>query len=157
MMINLKHAYADLITSLSISPDKIIQLVEGHDHEIIRRHPAPDEWSVVKTVFHLSDIEPQYRERLKQIVEEDMPEVPAIWPSPFPDPLPSLLKSLNCFHTERAITVNFITALPPGVWERKAHHATLGTVTIRDQVQSLLSHDEEHLCQIIEILDTLII
>jgi uncharacterized damage-inducible protein DinB len=154
MMIKQKPSFTDLIRSLSASPDKIMQLVEGLDNEIIHRHPALDEWNVAETVFHLRDIEPQYRARLKRIVVEDTPKVPAIWPSPIPDPLPSLIESMDSFRIERAITIDFLSALPPEAWERQAHHATLGTVNIHDQVKSLLEHDEDHFYQIVDILDT---
>ena len=152
-MDNRKSDYNNLILSLSTGPEKANRITLDPHHKLANHHPAPDEWSVAETIFHLSDIEPQYRARLKRMVMEDSPQVPAIWPSPIPDPLPPLEESLQKFHDERAITVDFLSSLQDETWKRQADHATLGTVTIHGQVQNLLSHDEENFYQVIDTLD----
>ena len=137
-----------LITALASVPDRIARMMAEVDEDTARRHPSPGEWCVVECVIHLSDVEPRDRARLERIASEDNPQVPAIWPRPMPDPLPLLREALADYRDERANTVEFLSTLAPSAWERPAVHATLGTTTLRRQVQGLLDHDEDHLYQI---------
>ena len=127
-------------------------MIGGFDGELHFRPPAPDEWCIVEIVGLLGDIESRYRGRFERIVSEDTPQVPAIWPSPMPDPLPQLSNVVAVFEHERAKTVAFLETLALGAWQRGANHATLGSITLLKQVQGLIDHDEEHLKQILQTL-----
>ena len=139
---------AALIASLASTPYRIAQMLADVSKDVARHRPLPEEWCVVEIVIHLSDVEPRYRTRLKRIVSEDAPQVPAIWPRPMPDLLPLLPEALANFRGERAKTVALLSALAPEAWERPAHHVTLGATTVRKQVQGLIAHDEDHLRQV---------
>lgn len=142
-----------LIAFLSSMPERIARMLADVDEDVARRRPLPEGWCVVEVVVHLSDVEPRYRARLERIVTEDAPRVPAIWPRSMPDSLPLLREALGNFRDERARTVARLSALAPQAWERPAHHVTLGTTTVRKQVQGLIAHDEEHLNQIVQTID----
>ena len=142
-----------LVASLASIPDKIAQMLADADEKIARRRPSPEEWCVAEVVVHLGDVEPRYRARLECIVTEDAPQVPAIWPRSMPDPLPLLSEALANFRNERAKTVAFLSSLSPEAWERPAHHTTLGATTVRKQVQGLITHDEDHLNQIVQTIE----
>jgi uncharacterized damage-inducible protein DinB len=138
------------IDALALAVQRLIQMLDGCDGEWLYRPPAPDEWCVAQTVWHLGDVEARYRQRLERIVTEDTPQVPAIWPGPAPEPLPRIRHAVTVFEQERSRTVAFLTSLKPDAWQRGVHHATLGLSTLQKQVQALIDHDEEHLEQILQ-------
>lgn len=111
--------------------------------------PHPDAWCIADVVAHLADMEERYLARLRRVVAEENPTVPELFPDlqahDLACPLPELL-ALFC--ERRAATVAFLAGLEQIQWGRRLVHATLGPTRLRDQVQALVSHDNEHLEQI---------
>ncbi len=102
-----------MIDSLASMPRKIRQMVGDSDVEKACMLPGRDQWCLIEILVHLGDIEARYRSRLERILSENTPQVPAIWPSPMPDPLPRLHDVLAVFQHERAKTVAFLSSLAP--------------------------------------------
>ncbi len=144
---------ATLIALLACMPGRIAQMLADVEEDIACHRPSPEEWCIVAVIVHLSDVEPRYRARLRHIASEDTPQVPAIWPRSMPDLFPLLGETLASFRDERAKTVAFLSALAPEAWERPAHHLTLAATTLRNQVQGLIAHDEDHLNQIVQTVE----
>ena len=141
-----------IIDSLTSSVYRLTQLLDGFEGEFLYHSPAPDEWSIAQIVWHLGDVESRYRQRLERIVAEDTPQVPAVWPSPAPEPLPQVVNALAVFEQERGKTIAKLTRLTPDAWQRGVQHATLGSSTLKKQVQGLIDHDGEHLKQILRMM-----
>ncbi len=55
---------------------------------------------------------------------------------------------VETFAALRRDTLAFLENLPPIARARPGIHAELGPVTLRDQVESLSAHDEEHVAHI---------
>ena len=147
--------HGDLIKSLTIMPHRITQTLDDLDEDMVYRRPEQNEWCIVEILIHLGDVESRYRGRLGRILSEDSPKVPSIWPSPIPDPLPSFPDAFAIFQHERTKTIDFLSNLEPEEWQREAYHATLGPSTMLKQVQGLITHDEDHLNQIIQALKSI--
>lgn len=143
------------LLALASGPTRLAQLLADLGEDAAHRRPSPEEWCVVEVVVHLGDVEPRYRARLERIASEDNPQVPAIWPRPMPDPLPPPDEALAYFRDERTRTVDFLSTLEAGAWDRRAHHATLGATTLLEQVRNLIEHDDNHLHQIVQAIETI--
>jgi len=121
--------------------------------------PAPEAWSVLDVVEHLVDVERRYRVRLQRVVEEDHPTLPFILPGPL-RPMPqtsptqaarALETQLAAFEVARGQTIDYLTALPPGDWQRKAILEDGTPTTFRTLLQHLSAHDTQHLGQILDL------
>lgn len=111
-----------------------------------------DGWSLNDVLSHLIFVEGRYQERLRRVVAEDNPTVPAIMPEDTPiDDTANTTDLLNQFKASRYETITFLKALSPGQWQRPAVHENTGKTTLRFLVQVLIEHDIEHMNQIVQI------
>jgi DinB superfamily len=99
-------------------------------------------------------IESPYRARLVRMTLEDNPRMAAIGcitgdydPE---TPISILIETLAMLRRE---TLAFLEDLPAMARARTGIHAELGPVTLRDQVESLSAHDEEHIGHIAKLLE----
>ena len=117
------------------------------------RAPARDEWSVCEIIGHMCAIESPYRARLVRMTLEDNPRMTAIGcitGDYDPDtPVGILVETLGMLRRE---TVAFLENLPAIARGRPGIHAELGPVTLRNQVEALSAHDEEHVAHIAALL-----
>ena len=67
----------EILKSLRASPVILGALVAGLDDERIRRRPAPGEWAVIEVVAHVADVDERAHARLRRILAEDNPFLPA--------------------------------------------------------------------------------
>src|SRR6185503_4203214 len=57
-------------------------------------------------------------------------------------------KALAALRTQREETLRFLRGLKPEQWERSGIHATRGRMTIKDFVELIAWHDDNHLDQL---------
>lgn len=141
-----------LLRALRSSPRDYALTARSTPAGDLHRRPTPGEWSVGDVLSHLSDVEQRYLKRLQRLIDEDNPAVPWFGPDETTHDLTASLDDLLAeFTRRREDTLDFLSALKPGQWQRPAVHRTLGPTTLRFLVQYLLEHDIEHLNQIIDI------
>lgn len=139
-----------LIESLAATPNDLARMLRPVNGPTALRRPTPESWCIADVVAHLGEMEVRYLAVLRQIVAEDNPSIP--WLSPRPEvhdlaqPLGVLLEQ---FTANRQETIAFLSGLEQRDWARTLVHATLGPMRLRDRVQALVAHDNEHLDQII--------
>ncbi len=142
----------DLLAQLRSVPDRLAALAADLGPDACVR-PARDEWSVCEIIGHMCAIESPYRARLARMTLEENPRVTAIGcitGDYDPDtPVGILLETLGMLRRE---TVTFLENLPAMTRARTGVHAELGAVTLRDQVEALSAHDEEHVAHIAAML-----
>jgi hypothetical protein len=59
------------------SPVILKRLVAGLDDDQIRARPAPGEWAVIEVVAHMADVDERAHARLRRMLAEDNPFLPA--------------------------------------------------------------------------------
>lgn len=140
--------WADLLNQMRSVPDRLAALAADLGSAACVR-PAHDEWSVCEIIGHLCAIESPYRARLVRMSLDDNPRMAAIGcitgdydPE---TPVPILIETLAMLRRE---TIAFLESLSPLQRSRPGHHAELGPVTLRSQVEALSAHDEEHVARI---------
>lgn len=141
-----------LLQALASTPADLARTLDGIDEAAARRPPASGEWSVADVVNHLIDVEQRYRERLRRVVREERPMLPAIRPDEAAhDPDAALGELLGRFEGARAQTLAFLGELSPADWQRPADHETWGETHFRFLVHNLADHDTLHLNQLAEV------
>jgi uncharacterized damage-inducible protein DinB len=141
-----------LLQALASTTTDLSYILKGADREGGGRSPQLEGWSLNDVLSHLIYVEGRYQERLRRVVEEDNPTVPAIGPEDTPlDETAVTADLLAQFKESRAETVGFLKSLSPGQWQRPAVHEQTGKTTLRFLVQILIEHDIEHLNQMVQL------
>jgi uncharacterized damage-inducible protein DinB len=142
--------------ALAATPRDLARMLRPVDAALARARPTPDDWCVADVVAHLGYIEPRYLARLRRIVEQENPYEPSMHPDVGAHDLARPLSELfDEFSARRAETLEFLSGLSQRDWGRPLVHQTYGPSKLRDQVQGLVTHDNDHLGQIVTLRERL--
>ena len=145
-----------LMEAVAATPRDLARMLRPVDAEVALRRPAPDAWRIQDVVAHLIAVDLIYLPRWQRIVREDNPYERAVFPDAsahdLTRPLPELLAE---FTAGRGAVIAFLAGLDQRDWGRPFVHETLGPSRLRDQVQALVAHDNEHLNQIVELRESI--
>ena len=141
-----------LLEALGATPRDLRRMLRQVDDQAAGRRPVPDAWCIRQVLSHLSAVEELYLQRLQRVVTLDNPYEAAIEPAAGADrvecPLPRLVDE---FVARRGATIAYLSDLQQRDWARRLVHQTVGPTRLRDQVQALVAHDNEHLSQIADL------
>jgi hypothetical protein len=145
-----------LISALERAPDVVIPLVRQADPAIVKRRPAPGEWSIHENACHLAEVHPLFFRRLDLMLAETNPEIRSYDPGR-DDPEDALLKldledSLRRFAGDRGRIVARLRALRPEDWMRTARHEEYNAYSIFIMFRHLALHDFDHAYRIEDLL-----
>jgi len=144
-----------LIESLQATPRDLARMLRRVDDAAARRRLGGD-WCLADVVAHLGSIEALYLARLRRVVAQDNPFEPYLPPDAGAHDLSRPLADLAAeFATRRAETVAFLAGLDQRDWGRPLVHETIGPTRLRDQVQALVAHDNDHLAQLVALRERL--
>lgn len=128
------------------------RLTGGLSREDLTRPEAPGKWSVLQVVCHLADTEIVYGYRMRLILAEDDPDVPAydqdLWADNLGYQEADLAATLDELVTARGGTLRLLRGLDEGQWQRRGRHAERGLESVRHIFRLLAVHDLIHLRQI---------
>jgi hypothetical protein len=114
--------------------------------------PAPGKWGVRTIVCHLADTETVLAMRLRQIIAEDNPLMPAIdqdaWTERLDYSKRKLSPALEGFRRTRAENYELLKDLPEEVFARTGQHTKRGTITLLELLRIFAEHAEKHVQQI---------
>jgi hypothetical protein len=115
-----------LVAALERAPAIVVPLVRQADPAILKRRPAPGEWSIHENACHLAEVHPLFFRRLDLMLAEDDPVIRSYDPGR-DDPDDALLKldladSLRRFEDDRARLVARLRQLRIEDWARPARH-----------------------------------
>jgi hypothetical protein len=145
-----------LIAALERAPDVVIPLVRQADPAIVKRRPAPGEWSIHENACHLAEVHPLFFRRLDLMLTETDPEIRSYDPGR-DDPDDALLKldledSLRRFAEDRGRIVARLQALRAEDWMRTARHEEYNAYSIFIMFRHLALHDFDHAYRIEDLL-----
>ena len=145
-----------LMDALAATPRDLARMLRPVDAALALARPAPDDWCIADVVAHLGYIEPLYLARLRRVAEQDNPYESYMHPDASAHDLTRPLSELfDAFAARRAETLAFLAGLDQRDWGRPLVHATIGPTRLRDQVQALVTHDNDHLEQIVTLRENL--
>jgi hypothetical protein len=145
-----------LIAALERAPALVIPLVRQADPAIVKRRPAPGEWSIHENACHLAEVHELFVRRLDLMLAETDPVIRSYDPGR-DDPDDALLKldledSLQRFAEDRARIVARLRTLRPEDWLRTARHDEYNAYSVFIMFRHLALHDFDHAYRIEELL-----
>ena len=145
-----------LIAALERAPAIVVPLVRQADPSILKRRPAPGEWSIHENACHLAAVHELFFRRLDQFVAEEHPVIRSYDPGR-DDPDEALLRvdldeALERFQRNRARLVERLRQLPPAIWRRTAEHDEYNSYSVFTMFRHLALHDFHHAYRIEELL-----
>ncbi len=147
---------AELIETYRATPVTLRALVRGIDDEQARQRPTAGEWSIVEVVAHLGDAEERAHERVRRMIEEEHPFLPAYDPAALAEQRNyrsmSLAQALERFERLRAEHVATLARLDAAGWQRRGQHEETGAITVESLTRHMAAHDAIHLAQIARII-----
>ena len=116
---------------------------------------SPEQWCVRQVVCHLADSEVVGVMRLRQVLAEENPMLPAfngdLWAEKLDYAKRKISQPLESFRRLRAENYELLKDLPEAAFERKGTHSENGVLTLRELLKGSAEHAEEHVQQIARI------
>jgi uncharacterized damage-inducible protein DinB len=154
MMLDL---HEEILKSMRASPVILSQLVAALSDDAIRRRPAPGDWAVIEVVAHMADVDERARARLRRMLAEDNPFLPAFDQEALAEErgyiAMDLAEELARYQQTRAAHIADLEALEASRWLRPGHHEASGDLTVELYEAHVASEDVDHLAQIARIVD----
>ena len=114
--------------------------------------PGPDKWSVRQILCHLADSELVGAMRLRQVIAEDNPVLPAYDEKAWAERLDYSRRKpshvIESFRRTRGENYELLKDLPTETFARTGAHSQRGLVTLSDLLRVYAEHAENHILQI---------
>jgi hypothetical protein len=145
-----------LVAALEQAPAIVIPLVHQASPGILKRRPAPGEWSIHENACHLAEVHPLFFGRLDLMLSEENPVIRSYDPGR-DDPDDALLRldlddSLRRFEDDRGRLVVRLRQLRAEDWTRTARHDEYNSYSVFTMFRHLALHDFHHAYRIEELL-----
>ncbi len=150
----------DLRQKMLQERDALLTAVRSIDDGVAEIRPpdrdGEDGWSVKEQLVHLAQMDARYRSWCERALAEDNPDLDTP-PTPLSDPprydfdaahgtsLQDLVAEMD---RQRTLTREFIDALAPDDYERRARSRLFGELTVLQWMRSYYRHDRMHVAQI---------
>ncbi len=142
----------DAIKVLSTTNKKLPSLIKGMSPAQLRKHPAPDKWSVAEILAHMSDVEIAVGWRLRFILGAPGTPVQAYdqnaWVKAGHYEKRDPKKAIETQRVVREANLALLKSLSPDQWKHFGLHAERGRETVEHMVKMLAGHDINHILQI---------
>lgn len=138
-----------IIDALERAPAIVIPLVREVPAHLLKRRPAPGEWSIHEIACHLADVHSLFFTRLDLLLREDNPLIKPYLPDQDeldPDRLLNmdLDAALEAYANDRAVLVQKLKALTPAQWARAARHPEYARYSVFILFRHAALHDLMH-------------
>lgn len=142
----------ELLKALRANPVTLRALVAGLDETAIRQRPAAGEWSIVEVVAHLGDTEERTLQRVRRMLGEDNPTLPAFDQAALAVERRyhemEAVAALQRFLDLRAEHVRLLESLDDAGWRRPGIHEEQGPMSVQLYESHIAGEDADHLAQI---------
>ena len=143
---------ADWLERFRRGAELVAVATTGAAGSMLDYHPGEGKWGVRTIVCHLADTELVLAMRLRQIIAEDSPILPAIDQNLWADRLDyskrKLSGALDTFRRARAENYELLKDLPEETFARVGRHSERGVITLMDLLKIFAEHAEKHVRQI---------
>jgi hypothetical protein len=140
---------------LTSSPPRVSAATRAADPGLLRRAPAPGEWSATEILAHLRACADVWGDCIQTILAEDGPTIRAVGPRTWIESTDyrslEFPSSLRAFSAQRAGLLAVLEPLPPEAWARAATVTGGGPPaerTVLSYADRLARHERGHLRQI---------
>jgi hypothetical protein len=139
--------FSDICSVLVATPERWQRLAETLPDDLLRRQPKPGEWSALECLTHILDTEAVFNFRIGCFLAgEDFPgfNPDAEGSKPAERPVKELVAQLA---SQRQASLKTLETITPADLDRRARHAELGMVSLRQMLNEWAAHDLMHTVQ----------
>lgn len=150
------HYYLDpapvpeLLGMLRTFPATIAAVLADVDDALLTASPAPGEWSVHALLQHLDVTQGLLINRVRQILNEDTPDLVGITAWVLEPGADSTRDLLQRYAVSRTETLAILEPLQPEAWWRPARHSEFGIITLHEHVSYFARHERSHFRQLVQ-------
>ena len=149
------------LTALGETPDRILQITQGLDHQALTWKPSPDNWSILENVCHLRDIEAEgYNVRIEKLLTEEQPRFADVDGARLARERnynsQDLMAALQGFRTARARSLRLLKGIGPAGLAREGELETAGRITLEGVLLKMVEHDRGHIDEVTQLVDRLV-
>ncbi len=138
----------ELLERYRRGPELIATLMTGAAGAELDFKPAPEKWSLRQIVSHLADAEIVAADRFRRIIAEDNPTLIGFdqnaWTANLNYGRRKTSESVELFRRLRSDCYELLKDLAPETFARRGNHSERGSVTLRDQLETMAEHAESH-------------
>ncbi len=140
------------LSILASTPRRLEKLLSSVGPREAVARPMPRKWSIKEIVSHLADTELVYGFRYRRTIAEPGARLGEfdqdIWAKELlyrKQPLDTIEKAFSALRKQNLVLLKLV---PKGAWSQHATHSEYGTISLREMVAHLATHDRNHLSQI---------
>lgn len=140
------------------APARLARALDGVGEGDLRVRAIPGKWAIQEIVLHVADSELTGAVRVRKVLAEDRPELPAYNQELFATGLDYLRRdapfrraALHGFRNLRETTAVLFESARPGDWRREGTHLIFGPLSLRQLLEMYADHGERHIGQILEL------
>ncbi|MBX9623108.1 MAG: DinB family protein [Gemmataceae bacterium] len=124
------------------------ELIRGLSAAHLDAHPEPGRWSIREVVVHLMDSDLVGADRMKRVIAEDRPSLPAYDQDAFAARLGyghvDAAAAAELFALNRRLMAAVLRRLPDDAFRRAGVHSENGPMTLEQLVGVYVGHVEHH-------------
>jgi len=140
------------VSMLEKTPAILEILLRDLPQGLLEWKPAPDRWSILEVLAHMTVIEGLYKHRAKLMMLEHAPNLPKFAPhSEGVAHQKSGARHLEQLVALRRAFVAYLHSIPTNAGSRTGLHHEMGSITLSQTLHELANHDLGHLRQIAEL------
>lgn len=117
--------------------------------------PGPEKWCLRQIVAHVADSEIVGADRFRRLIAENNPTLMAYdqnaWANNLDYARRKTSESVETFRRLRAENYELLKGLAPEAFARQGTHSERGTITLRNHLETMATHAENHARQIREV------
>lgn len=137
-----------VVSMLDATPARWLSLTQHTSADLIRRTPAPGEWSALDCLGHLLDTEQVFEVRVKAFLAgRDFPAFDPDSQGTKSEQYGTPLQMAQDFAGLRAENLGLLKTLTAADLPRRQRHAELGPVTLEELLNEWIAHDLMHTVQ----------
>jgi uncharacterized damage-inducible protein DinB len=133
----------------------ILEAVSGKEARQLRDE-GENGWNTVEVLCHMADFEDIFIDRMRSMVNEEMPTFPSY--NPDERVISQQYKArrfdeaLVWFVDKRHEHLEYLKTLTGEQWQRRGIHTEFGETTVLEHAYNIVGHDINHMDQILKIL-----
>src|SRR6266508_479490 len=132
--------------------DDFAAAIKGVPDAALSKRPDEKNWAAKEVVCHIRDTEESFMMRFQGVMAMDEPKFLPVEPDRWAADRQYLRndvdEALAAFRARRKECLAYLRGLKPDQWQRGGIHATRGRMTVKDFVELMAWHDDNHLDQL---------
>jgi hypothetical protein len=143
------NAREELIDRYAVGADVLSYAAGGLTREIETARPGPGAWSIAELVAHLADSDVVDSDRMKRVIAENTPNLPAydesVWISRLRSDGMPVAEAVNLFAANRRWTSCMLRRCGDEDFGRFGLHSERGRMTLVELIAGAANHLDHHL------------